>query len=56
MEESNVRDIVRAAIQEFTKSETARQEPAYKAELIDEMGETVCVRKKAPALYGQQRI
>jgi hypothetical protein len=36
MEESNVRDIVRAAIQEFTKSETARQEPAYKAELIDE--------------------
>ena len=36
MEESNIRDIVRAAIQEFTKSETARQEPAYKAELIDE--------------------
>ena len=36
MEETNVRDIVRAAIQEFTKSEVARQEPAYKAELIDE--------------------
>ena len=36
MEESNVRDIVRAAIMEFTKSEAARQEPAYKAELIDE--------------------
>jgi hypothetical protein len=36
MEESNVQDIVRAAIQEFTKSEAARQEPAYKAELIDE--------------------
>ena len=36
MEESNVRDIVRAAIQEFTKSEVARQEPAYKAELVDE--------------------
>ena len=36
MEESNVRDIVRAAIQEFSKSEVARQEPAYKAELIDE--------------------
>jgi hypothetical protein len=36
MEEENVRDIVRAAIQEFTKSEVARQEPAYKAELIDE--------------------
>ena len=36
MEESNVRDIVRAAIQEFTRSEAARQEPAYKAELIDE--------------------
>src|SRR5450432_2750115 len=36
MEESNVRDIVRAAIQEFTRSEVARQEPAYKAELVDE--------------------
>lgn len=36
MEESNIRDIVRAAVQEFTKSEVARQEPAYKAELIDE--------------------
>ena len=36
MEENNVRDIVRAAIQEFTKSEVARQEPTYKAELIDE--------------------
>lgn len=36
MDESNVRDIVRAAIQEFTNSEAARQEPAYKAELIDE--------------------
>ena len=36
MEESNVRDIVRAAIQEFSKSEVARQEPAYKAELVDE--------------------
>ena len=36
MEENNIRDIVRAAIQEFTKSEVARQEPAYKAELIDE--------------------
>jgi len=36
MEENNVRDIVRAAIQEFTRSEVARQEPAYKAELIDE--------------------
>jgi hypothetical protein len=36
MEESNIRDIVRSAIQEFTRSEVARQEPAYKAELIDE--------------------
>jgi hypothetical protein len=36
MEETNVQDIVRAAIQEFTKSEAARQEPAYKAELVDE--------------------
>ena len=36
MEENNVRDIVRAAIQEYSKSEVTRQEPAYKAELIDE--------------------
>ena len=36
MEENNVRDIVRAAIQEYSKAEVARQEPAYKAELIDE--------------------
>ena len=36
MEDSNIRSIIRDAIQEFTKSETARQEPAYKAELIDE--------------------
>ena len=36
MEETNIRAIIRDAIQEFTRSETARQEPAYKAELIDE--------------------
>lgn len=36
MENSSIQDIIRAAIQEFTKSETARQEPAYKAELMDE--------------------
>jgi G3E family GTPase len=36
MEETNIRAIIRDAIQEFTKSETARQEPAYKAELVDE--------------------
>jgi hypothetical protein len=36
MEDSNIRDIVRSAIQEFTRSEVARQEPAYKAELMDE--------------------
>ena len=36
MEETNIRSIIRDAIQEFTKSETARQEPAYKAELVDE--------------------
>jgi hypothetical protein len=55
MDEKDLRSLIREAIQEYSKTESARREPAYQAELLEERRRREDLERRVNSLQEENR-